>query len=341
MRPDRSLLVALALLALAPATARASAPVGAEGASPRLTAEDALIVWDAVGHMETLALTAKLEPAGSHGLIVPTPTPPRRVALEDLDGTKFLRALSVPKPLEPRVSAEGKVAFGSVPAADTKALDGWLAKQKLAPTPELEAWGQRYVQSGGTFALLATLPSGELPWVTVTFSTPHPLYPLRATARATGDSSAPAVWLLANDALVATVGNRRIFPEVVSFQPLSSLRATLGEERTQTLAQGDITRTTWLGRFVLPAAGDDDAIFEPQETPPEAPSTRRDPPRDSPEGQKLAAIRAAATPVRAPATTTSGGFFRRLLHRKTTRAGLLALASVALALFVARRTGTI
>lgn len=263
MRSSISLLAALAVLALLPARAMASATAGTGNAPPRLLSERALIVWHPSLGTQHLLVTAELEAGeGPAALIVPTPLPP---AIETLDEAPALdRLLSLhfenaktAAPLAMAVAAPGQRVEGRLlQAADAGSLGGFLESKSMAAYPGLFAFARSYGARAFHYAALS-LPEDvagtrTLPWTAISFVTPRPFYPLATPEESIFGADAARhskleIFTLSPELLALPPGEANVESSVRLDR--DDLATALGEPLLTALGIDATYSTLWLQRF--------------------------------------------------------------------------------------------
>lgn len=220
MRVLITMLLATLVLAV-PQRAQACAPAPPRGYDVSIVGEEAVIVWDAAKRIEHFIRRADFSTeAEGFGFIVPTPTVPELVEVDDAIFERLGYAIRPREEVRYETSgisptcllfatlamrAGDKATAGAAPvtvlrhqvvggydavvleASDPAALSKWLADNGYAEGDTLRAWAAPYIDKGWkltAFKLAAPEGQGGLATspVRMSFSTDAPFYPYREPA---------------------------------------------------------------------------------------------------------------------------------------------------------------
>jgi len=196
------------VLSLTPA--HACLPIGRYGARVDVAEETAIIIWDKETKTEHFIRRARfLTEAKDLGFLVPTPTKPELVEVENFVFDSLWQYTNPPPPAPPsraKFPAPANKAPDAVKVLETKTLAGydaaileaknpkalteWLKKNDYPTTADTEAWLQTYIQDGWIITAFkisnATQgpPRFQTSTVRMTFQTEKPFYPYREKAGA-------------------------------------------------------------------------------------------------------------------------------------------------------------
>lgn len=216
-----------------------------------ITAERAIIVFDAATKTQHFIRSADFHTKGSSdfGFIVPTPAPPTFGEVDQSVFDELGRAYEAARPVSRPLSlsslfllsrgVDGEVVRSAgvmelgrasvagmdvvvVKADDVSALEEWLSSHGFAKRPALTAWLEHYVKKGFVFSAFRYSAAGARVTSSaarISFTTEVPVYPYLEPADALGRESGLDVWLV-------TTERREWVDEGVSADPPTVLTAT-------------------------------------------------------------------------------------------------------------------